>query len=731
MMREQEMVIIPAGTMVPVGTTQFYINGTDMVAVPVGTTILANTAQFTMGGAIGGGGMDGGAMGAHNMMQQPMMQQPMMQQQQQPPQPPPQQQPPPQPAAPPANAAIESVKAFGSKPYTKSMHVDSNTSVFDIITGANNPESTIPNINPEDEATMQAILDTTVKAPQMKKNQNDYQVTINIKEGGHVDKDGNLVTVALYTKDFDEALVWKKINEYVATTTRASKTKAEKKASHGGAFELERSVLVRIAEEFDAKVVDTQRFKGFKKIRSARFVVTADSLRADAYIEVVFNSETSTIYYYRLQAKTAKLTSDGRYTFQDLMNIKETNFLHAELGGKKYSGMAVILIGADTEPTSNGYVLSSAADPFRVSVIIQDGSLIEKDIIHVNPATIFEKTPPSIPSDRLIKTRCPFDATLAFLSRIDASKDAYEYVTNKCDIQFDMLSSDHQKEKMCELLLYTSLGIEARDPAAQESSVDKIVSTPDFESAVVGVLLPEKGDSAASAASTARAQSKSSSYNAVKDHYLCPNFGKLVGEKKDGRYLATEFDLSTFASIRVADLDVAYAKFWIVTTADFFDKGCGSVFYDPASGSENDKGKADVYLYDYDRTVGDNNKSKKGLCSWGWTTGRQLLQATCSDGACRSKPFFLLSGAKEACEKCKVCGAKNSFANEFKFNLRDKARFPDGLSEALVKSARHMQHDERVAEEKAATAATAATAASVASAAGSSSDPPPAKRPRE
>ena len=729
MMREQEMVIIPAGTMVPVGTTQFYINGTDMVAVPVGTTILANTAQFTMGGAIGGGGMDGGAMGAHNMMQQPMMQQPMMQQQQQPPQPLQVQQPPAQPAAPPA-ITIESVKAFGSKPYTKSKYVDSNTSVFDIITGANNPESTIPNIDPEDEATMQAILDTTVKAPQMMKNQNDYQVIVNIKEGGHVDKEGDLVQVNLYTKDFDEALVWKKSAEYVAKTTRASKTKADKKATYGGNCELERSVLVRIAEEFGVKVVDTQRFKGFKKIRSARFVVTADSLRADAYIEVVFHSEPSTIYYYRLQAKASKLTSDGRYTFANLMDIKEDNFLHAELKGKKYAGMAVILIGADTEPTSNGNVLSSAADPFRVAVIIQDGSLIEADTISVSPATIFEKTPPSIPSDGLIKTRCPSEAILALLSRIDESKDAYEYVTNKCAIPFDMLSSDNQKEKMSELLLYASLGIEARDPAAQNSSVDKIVSTRDFEGAVVGVLLPEKGASAASAASTAstaRAQSKSLSYDAKQDCYECPNFGKLVGEKKKGRYLATEFDLSTFASIRVADLDVAYAKFWMVTTADFFDKGCGSVFYDPASGSENDKGTASVYLYDYDRTVRDK-KSEKGCVNWGWTKGRQLLRATCSGGACRSAPFFLLSSAMGKCEKCTMCGAKNGFANEFKFNLRDKARFPDGLSEALVKSARHMQHDERIAEEK--RRQKAATAATAASAAGSSSDPPPAKRPR-
>ena len=43
---------------------------------------------------------------------------------------------------------------------------------------------------------------------------------------------------------------------------------------------------------------------------------------------------------------------------------------------------------------------------------------------------------------------------------------------------------------------------------------------------------------------------------------------------------------------------------------------------------------------------------------------------------------------------CSVCGAKNTFKNEFKFTLTDKARFPAGLSEVLVKSAQHIKHGE-------------------------------------
>ena len=53
-----------------------------------------------------------------------------------------------------------------------------------------------------------------------------------------------------------------------------------------------------------------------------------------------------------------------------------------------------------------------------------------------------------------------------------------------------MLCAANQKEKMGECLLYTSLlGIDARDPAAQNSSVDKFVSRKDLESAIKGILL--------------------------------------------------------------------------------------------------------------------------------------------------------------------------------------------------------------------------------------------------
>ena len=68
---------------------------------------------------------------------------------------------------------------------------------------------------------------------------------------------------------------------------------------------------------------------------------------------------------------------------------------------------------------------------------------------------------------------------------------------------------------------------------------------------------------------------------------------------------------------------------------------------------------------------------------------------------------------------------KNKFKDEFKFNLSSEARFPNGLSEALVKSARHIQHDERLKEAK------EAKKEAKASEAGSSSGPPPAKRPRK
>ena len=389
------------------------------------------------------------------------------------------------------------------------------------------------------------------------------------------------------------------------------------------------------------------------------------------------------------------------------------------LGGKKYAGMAVMLIGAKTDPTPNGYVLSSAEDPFRVCVIIQDGSLIENDQIDVNPATIFKKTPKSIPSEGVITTVSPFDAILKYLSLIDESKDAYKYVTDKNDIQFDMLSAKHQKEKMGECLLYTSLlGIDARDPASQESSVDKYVSKKDLEGAVKGILLPKKDDIAL--------QSKSASYVANKDSYLCSAFGKKVGEKKYGRYLANEFDLTPFASIRIVNFASSvhvHAKFWFITNADFSSNGCGSVFYDPDSKTDNTNGKATVYLYDYDRVVRDL-KLKKGLVNWGWTTKQQLLEAKCSNAACRSK-CFLLSGAKSEHAACEKCGAKNKFKNEFAFNVSDETRFPNGLSKALLKSAKHIQHDERLEEAKKEKRETKASEA------GSSSDPPPAKRPRK
>mgnify|MGYP006076143769 CR=1 FL=1 len=622
-------------------------------------------------------------------------------------------------------ATIESVKKFGLKPYTKSKHTDDKTSVVDIITGANNPDpSKIPNINPTKKesfkATIQAILDTTVKDPEMMKNQNDYLVNVNIKEGGHVDKEGNLVHIALLTKDFNEALVWKKIVEYVATTTRASKTKEEKKATHGGNCELERSIVNLIEEGWDVKIVKTDRFKSFKKILSARFVVTSDSLRADVYIEIVFKDDPSTVYYYYLfQVKTATLNSQKKYHFSDLMNIKEDNFLHDSLGGKKYAGMAVMLIGAKTDPTPNGYVLSSEKDPFRVCVIIQDGSLIENDTINVNPATIDKKLPKSILSEGVIKTVSPFDAILDHLSLIDESKDAYKYVTDKNDIQFDMLSATNQKEKMGECLLHTSLlGIDARDPASQNSSVDKIVSKKDLERAVKGILLPKKDDIAL--------QSKSASYRANQDCYVCSNFGKCVGEKKYGRYLFDEFDLTPFASIRIVNVASSvnvHAKFWFITNADFSGNGCGSVFYDPDSKTKNINGEATVYLYDYDRVVRDQ-KSKKGLVNWGWTTKQQLLEAKCSNAACRNN-CFLLSGAKSEHAACEKCGAKNKFKNEFAFDISDETRFPNGLSKALLMSAKHIQHDERLEEAKKEKKETKASEA------GSSSDPPPAKRPRK
>ena len=623
-------------------------------------------------------------------------------------------------------ATIESVKTIGLKPYTKSKYTDGKTSIFNIITGANNPDpSKIPNINPTKkesfEATIQAILDTAVKDPETEKNKDTYLVDASIKEGGHVDKEGNLVHVKLRTKDFNEALVWKKILNYVATTTRASKTKEEKKATHGGNCELERSIVNLIEEGWDVKIVKTDRFKSFKKILSARFVVTSDSLRADVYIEIVFKDDPSTVYYYYLfQVKTATLNSQKKYHFSDLMNIKEDNFLHDSLGGKKYAGMAVMLIGAKTDPTPNGYVLSSEKDPFRVCVIIQDGSLIKNDTIHVNPATIDKKLPESIPSEGVIKTVSPYDAILKYLSRIDKSKDAYKYVTDKNDIQFDMLSANHQKEKMGECLLHTSLlGIDARDPASQNSSVDKIVSKKDLEGAVKGMRLPEKDDIAA--------QSKSASYDANKDRYFCSNFGKKVGEKKKGRYLANEFDLTPFASIRIVNVASSvnvHAKFWFITNADFSGNGCGSVFYDPDSKTKNINGEATVYLYDYDRVVRDQ-KSKKGLVNWGWTTKQQLLEAKCSNAACCSAPFFLLSGAMSEHAACEKCGAKNKFENEFVFDISDETRFPNGLSKALLKSAKHIQHDERLEEAKKAKKETKASEA------GSSSEPPPAKRPRK
>ena len=623
-------------------------------------------------------------------------------------------------------ALIESVKTIGLKAYKKSKYTDGKTSIFNIITGANNPDpSKIPNIDPTKKesfkATIQAILDTTVDPPKKMKNQNDYLVAINIKEGGHVDKDRNLVHIALYTKDFNEALVWKKIVEYVATTTSASKTKEEKKAIFGGSCELERSIVNLIKEGWDVKIVKTERFKRFKNILSARFVVTSDSLRADVYIEIVFKDDPSTVYYYYLfQVKSATLTSRKKYTFNDLMLIKEENFLRDSLGGKKYAGMAVMLIGADTDPTQNGYVLSSEEDPFRVCVIIQDGSIIENDTIGINPATIDKKLPKSILSEGVIKTVSPFDAILKYLSRIDESKDAYKFVTDKNDIQFDMLSATNQKEKMGECLLHTSLlGIDARDPASQNSSVDKIVSKKDLESAVKGILLPEKDDIAL--------QSKSASYRANQDLYVCRHFGKSVGEKEYGRYLANEFDLTPFASIRIVNVASSvnvHAKFWFITNADFSGNGCGSVFYDPDSKTKNINGEATVYLYDYDRVVRDQ-KSKKGLVNWGWTTKQQLLEAKCSNAACCSAPFFLLSGAMSEHAACEKCGAKNKFENEFVFDISDETRFPNGLSKALLKSANHIQHDERLEEAKKAKKETKASEA------GSSSDPPPAKRPRK
>ena len=622
-------------------------------------------------------------------------------------------------------ALIESVKTIGLKAYKKSKYTDGKTSIFNIITGANNPDpSKIPNIDPTKKesfkATIQAILDTTVDPPKKMKNQNDYLVAINIKEGGHVDKDRNLVHIALYTKDFNEALVWKKIVEYVATTTSASKTKEEKKAIFGGSCELERSIVNLIKEGWDVKIVKTERFKRFKNILSARFVVTSDSLRADVYIEIVFKSDPSTVYYYYLfQVKSATLTSRKKYTFNDLMLIKEENFLRDSLGGKKYAGMAVMLIGADTDPTQNGYVLSSEEDPFRVCVIIQDGSIIENDTIGINPATIDKKLPKSILSEGVIKTVSPFDAILKYLSRIDESKDAYKFVTDKNDIQFDMLSASHQKEKMGECFLHTSLlGIDARDPASQNSSVDKIVSKKDLEGAVKGMRLPEKDDIAA--------QSKSASYDANKDRYFCSNFGKKVGEKKKGRYLANEFDLTPFASIRIVNVASSvnvHAKFWIITNADFSGNGCGSVFYDPDSKTKNTNGKAAVILYDYDRVVRDL-KLKKGHVNWGWTTKQQLLEAKCSNAACRNN-CFLLSGAKSEHAACEKCGAKNKFKNEFAFDISDETRFPNGLSKALLMSAKHIQHDERLEEAKKEKKETKASEA------GSSSDPPPAKRPRK
>ena len=141
------------------------------------------------------------------------------------------------------------------------------------------------------------------------------------------------------------------------------------------------------------------------------------------------------------------------------------------------------------------------------------------------------------------------------------------------------------------------------------------------------------------------------------------------------------------------------------------------------------QGQCKGRLYDYDRIV-DDNKSN-GLCSWGWTTKKQLLKAICSNAAC-SRKFFLLSGAMPEHEACSVCGAKNTFKNEFEFTLTDKARFPAGLSEALVKAAKHINHGEENAakKEKATKEAKAAKKAKEASAAASSSEPPPAKRSR-
>ena len=103
----------------------------------------------------------------------------------------------------------EDVKAFGLKIYV-SKHT--NDSVFDIVTGANNPESTIPNIDPDSESfepILKEILDTTVEPPAKMKDRDDYKVTINIKEGGHVDKDGKeLKRLGKGVEEF-QALRWK------------------------------------------------------------------------------------------------------------------------------------------------------------------------------------------------------------------------------------------------------------------------------------------------------------------------------------------------------------------------------------------------------------------------------------------------------------------------------------------------------------------------------------------
>ena len=356
-------------------------------------------------------------------------------------------------------------------------------------------------------------------------------------------------------------------------------------------------------------------------------------------------------------------------------------FSFEELGGKKYAGMAVILVGAETEKTDAGKVLSKSPNPFKTTLLVKNGSLLGANNITVNPRTIATSTPEGLPDD-VFKCTSPIEALDEFFCQIDESPDAFPCVTNINEVKWDILSSANLVEKMGELfLLDRLLNVNARDPRAQNSSVDKVASKVAMEEAVKGL------DLSAVSGEDALIQSKPAAYVERRDYYLCRHFGKLVGDKKKGKYSRDEFDVTNLASLRLDNTNLVLFRFWVVSTESFFKNECGSVFFDPASGKKN-IGAASLYLHDYDKDV-ESRVSEKNL-SWDWMANYQLLRAKCGCGA---PPFFLLSGVREEHATCHSCGSELSLENEFAFDVGDRDVFPDGLSEALCKAVAHIKHD--------------------------------------